>query len=48
MDEKINGLYDDNGNKINPDLLPSPGRIPTLPGLVTLEGLAAQEGLLIK
>jgi len=24
MDEEINGLYDDNGNKINPDLIPVP------------------------
>ena len=25
MNNEINGLYDDNGNKINPDLLPVPG-----------------------
>jgi hypothetical protein len=25
MDEEINGIYDDNGNKINADLLPIPG-----------------------
>lgn len=24
MNEEINGFYDDNGNKINPDLLPKP------------------------
>lgn len=25
MDGEINGYYDDDGNKINPDLIPKPG-----------------------
>ncbi|GBD88729.1 hypothetical protein BMS3Abin03_02670 [bacterium BMS3Abin03] len=25
MDEEINGYYDDDGNKLNPDLIPKPG-----------------------
>jgi hypothetical protein len=25
MEQEINGLYDDNGNKINPALIPVPG-----------------------
>lgn len=25
MDEDINGYYDDDGNKLNPDLIPKPG-----------------------